>query len=35
MYLIVGVKDPERDDIRAWHISDGKVSEAPLEVEEG
>jgi proteasome lid subunit RPN8/RPN11 len=35
VYLIVGVKDPERDDIRAWHIRDGKVSSAPLEVEEG
>ncbi len=35
VYLIAGVKDPERDDIRAWHIRDGKVSDAPLEVEEG
>ena len=35
VYLIVGVKDRERDDIRAWHIRDGKVSDAPLEVEEG
>ena len=34
VYLIVGVKDPERDDIRAWHIADGQFSEAPLEVEE-
>ena len=35
VYLIVGVKDPERDDIRAWHIRDGTVSDASLEVEEG
>jgi len=35
VYLIVGVKDPERDDVRAWHIRDGQVSEATLEVEEG
>jgi proteasome lid subunit RPN8/RPN11 len=35
VYVIVGVKDPERDDIRAWHIRDGHVTEAPLEVEEG
>ena len=35
VYLIVGVKDPERDDIRAWHISDGQFTEAQLEVEEG
>jgi [CysO sulfur-carrier protein]-S-L-cysteine hydrolase len=35
VYLIVGVKDPEHDDIRAWHIRDGKLSAAPLEVEEG
>ena len=35
VYLIVGVKDPERDDIRAWHIRDGQVSEASLEVEAG
>jgi len=34
VYLIVGVKDPERDDIRAWRIRDGKVSGAELEVEE-
>ena len=34
VYLIVGVKDPERDDIRAWRIRDGKVSAAELEVEE-
>jgi proteasome lid subunit RPN8/RPN11 len=35
VYVIVGVKDPERDDIRAWHIRDGKVTDASLEVEEG
>jgi proteasome lid subunit RPN8/RPN11 len=35
VYLIVGVKDPERDDLRAWYIRDGEVSDAPLEVEEG
>ena len=34
VYLIVGVKDPEHDDIRAWHIADGEVGEAQLEVEE-
>ena len=35
VYLIAGVKDPEHDDVRAWHIADGQFSEAPLEVEEG
>src|SRR5918998_1221002 len=35
VYVIVGVMDPERDDVRAWRIVDGDVSEAPLEVEEG
>ena len=35
VYLIVGVKDPERDDLRAWHIRDAQVSEAPLEIHEG
>jgi proteasome lid subunit RPN8/RPN11 len=35
VYLIAGVKDPGRDDIRAWHIRDGQFTEAPLEVEEG
>ena len=34
IYLIVGVQDPERDELRAWYIDDGKVAEAPLEVEE-
>ena len=35
VYLIAGVKDPERDDLRAWHIRDGRYTQAPLEVEEG
>ena len=35
VYLIVGVKDPERADVRAWHIKEQRVSEAPLEVEDG
>ena len=35
VYVILGVKDPERDDVRGWRIVDGKVSEAALEVEEG
>ena len=35
VYVIVGVMDPERDDVRAWRIVDGDVSEAALEVEEG
>jgi proteasome lid subunit RPN8/RPN11 len=35
IYLIVGVMDPERDDIRAWHIRDGRYSRAALEVDEG
>ena len=35
IYLIVGVKDPATDDLRAWNIRDGKVSAAALEVEEG
>jgi proteasome lid subunit RPN8/RPN11 len=34
VYVILGVKDADRDDVRAWRIVDGKVSEAPLEVEE-
>jgi proteasome lid subunit RPN8/RPN11 len=34
VYVILGVKDPERDDVRAWHIRDGAVSEAALEVDE-
>ena len=34
LYVIVGVKDPARDDVRAWRIVDGQVSEAPLELEE-
>ena len=35
VYLIVGVKDAERDDLRAWFIRDGQYSEAALEVDEG
>jgi len=35
LYVIVGVKDPGHEDVRTWRIVDGKVSEAPLEVEEG
>jgi [CysO sulfur-carrier protein]-S-L-cysteine hydrolase len=35
IYLIVGVKDPDRDDLRAWHIRDGQYAEARLEVDEG
>ena len=35
VYLIVGVKDPDRDDLRAWHIRDGQYTETALEVEEG
>jgi proteasome lid subunit RPN8/RPN11 len=35
VYVIVGVKDAERDDVRAWHIRDGQVTEAALEIDEG
>jgi proteasome lid subunit RPN8/RPN11 len=35
VYLIVGVKDRDRDDLRAWQIGDGQYSEVELEVEEG
>ena len=31
LYIIVGVKGPE-DDVRAWRIVDGQVSQAQLEV---
>jgi len=34
VYLIVGVKDPDRDDIRAWTIRDGRYSEAALDIQE-
>jgi proteasome lid subunit RPN8/RPN11 len=34
VYVILGVKDADRDDVRAWRIVDGKVSEAALEVED-
>jgi proteasome lid subunit RPN8/RPN11 len=33
VYLIVGVKDPDKTDLRTWHIRDGQVSETPLEIE--
>ena len=35
VYVIVGVKDPDRDDIRAWSIRDGHYAEAALDVVEG
>ena len=35
VYLIVGVKDPDTEDLRAWHIRDGQYTEAQLEVDEG
>jgi proteasome lid subunit RPN8/RPN11 len=35
VYVILGVKDADHDDVRAWRIVDGKVSETTLEVEEG
>ena len=34
VYLIVGVMDPDRDDLRAWHIRDGQYTEARLEIDE-
>ena len=34
LYVILGVKDADRDDVRAWRIVDGKVSAATLEVED-
>jgi proteasome lid subunit RPN8/RPN11 len=34
LYVIVGVAG-EEDDVRAWRIVDGQVSEVPLEVEDG
>jgi [CysO sulfur-carrier protein]-S-L-cysteine hydrolase len=34
LYVIVGVGDPERPEVRAWSIVLGDVSEVPLEVEE-
>ena len=34
IYMIVGVKDPERDEVSAWHIRDGEYTEAPLEIAE-
>jgi [CysO sulfur-carrier protein]-S-L-cysteine hydrolase len=35
VYLIVGVKDPDRENLRAWKIREGQYSEVELEVEEG
>ena len=34
LYVIVGVAG-EEDDVRAWRIVDGRVSEAALEIDEG
>jgi|SRR5215212_8725976 proteasome lid subunit RPN8/RPN11 len=34
LYVIVGVKDRENPDVRAWRIVDGKVTPAELEVVE-
>jgi proteasome lid subunit RPN8/RPN11 len=34
IYMIVGVKDPERDEVSAWRIRDGEYTEAPLEIAE-
>jgi [CysO sulfur-carrier protein]-S-L-cysteine hydrolase len=34
VYVIVGVAG-EQEDVRAWHIRDGKVTAATLELEEG
>jgi len=34
VYLIVGVRDPDRDDIRAWTIRDGRYSEAALDIQD-
>jgi [CysO sulfur-carrier protein]-S-L-cysteine hydrolase len=33
VYVIVGVKDPEVADVRAWRIADGGYSEVELTVE--
>jgi proteasome lid subunit RPN8/RPN11 len=32
LYVIVGVKDPTADDVRAWRIVDGQVTQAELEI---
>ena len=32
IYVIVGLKDPAQPDVRAWEITDGRYSEAELEV---
>jgi proteasome lid subunit RPN8/RPN11 len=34
VYLIVGVKDAEREDLRSWQIRDGQYTETQLEVVE-
>jgi proteasome lid subunit RPN8/RPN11 len=33
IYVIIGLSDPERPDVRAWNIEDGEVSKAELVVE--
>ena len=32
LYVIVGVKDPAVDDVRAWEIKDGQVAQVELEI---
>jgi [CysO sulfur-carrier protein]-S-L-cysteine hydrolase len=32
LYVIVGVKDPDKPEVKAYRIVDGRISEAPLEV---
>jgi proteasome lid subunit RPN8/RPN11 len=32
LYVIVGVKDPDAPEVRAWRIVDGRVSPAEIEV---
>jgi proteasome lid subunit RPN8/RPN11 len=34
LYVIVGVKDPDVDDVRAWEIKDGQVAQVELEIED-
>jgi [CysO sulfur-carrier protein]-S-L-cysteine hydrolase len=34
LYVIVGVKDLDVDDVRAWRIVDGEVSQVDLEIED-
>jgi [CysO sulfur-carrier protein]-S-L-cysteine hydrolase len=33
LYLIVSLQDPERADVRAFRIVDGKIEEAPFTIE--